>query len=102
MGRERVVVRQLAHLLHGCLHQGFFAEAQRRVPQSTQPFDVFPSMFVVDVDTLAVAQHEWAGLLVLGQVGVGVQMVGYIALRGHTEFFVHQISFPLQCGIVLE
>ena len=81
-GGERVVERQLAHLVGGGLHQAFVVEAERGAPQAGDAFDVFLAGVVPHAHALAARDHHRADLLVRLQVGVGMQHVGDVARGG--------------------
>jgi hypothetical protein len=78
---EGVVEGQLLHLLVGHRGQPLVAEAQRRRPQARHALDVLLAVVVHDVDAAAAHDGQRAGLLVLLEVGVGMQVVRDVAGR---------------------
>ena len=76
---ERMIERQLAHLLGGRLGEARLAKTDRDAPQARQTLDVLLALVVVDIDPLAALDHHRADFLVATRIGGGVEVIGDVA-----------------------
>src|SRR6185437_15870261 len=78
---EDVEEGQALHLPRRRLDQALLAEAERGAPEAGQPFDILLPVLVIDMDALALGDHQRAFALMLLQMSVGMEMKRDVAAR---------------------